>query len=185
MSQRLFVIGETDLNRMMGDAAKIGAVTALEKLEEEKDKKRKETSRKKLHNTGLLMKDYRILKAHASQAVFEAAHMEESAADILISMMSLKDDNMIVESIKKSAERTAIMMAHIDAMLDLYKKWCSSSELNLRRYDILYQMYIADQTMTVAELADYYHISKESVYASKNVAIKQLSSLLFGIDALK
>lgn len=39
--------------------------------------------------------------------------------------------------------------------------------------------------MTVKQLAEHHNISKESVYADKNSAMKQLSALLFGIDALK
>jgi hypothetical protein len=46
-------------------------------------------------------------------------------------------------------------------------------------------MYIDEQVMTAKELADFYNISKESVYSDKNLAIKQLSALLFGVDALK
>lgn len=185
--QRYFVINEQELSTMMQDAARVGATTALEKLGEERERERKAVSRKRLHNTELLMKNYRILKAHSGQSIFEASRMEESAADILISMMSLKDDDMVVESIKRSAERTAIMMAHVDGMLSLYRNWCegSANDLDLRRYDILRCIYLDEEVMTVKELADFYNISKESVYSDKNLAVKQLSSLLFGIDALK
>lgn len=187
MDQKFYMINESELERMMKEAAKIGAATALEKLGEERAKHKKELNRKKLHNTELLMKNYRVLKAHTDHSLFDATHLQESAADILINMMSLKDDGMVVESIKRSAERTAIMMAHIDAMLELFKRWCDGSgdELQLRKYDVLYQLYIAEKYMTVKQLAEHHNISKESVYADKNSALKQLSALLFGIDALK
>ncbi len=179
MDQKYFIVKEDELERMMRESAKIGAATALEKLGEERAKHQKELYRRKLHNTELLLKHYKILKAHADHSIFDAAHLEESAADILIRMMSMKDDGMVVESIKKSAERTAIMMTHIDAMLELFKNWCSRSrnELQMRKYDVLYQLYIAGTNMTVKQLAEQYNISKESVYADKNSAIKQLSAL--------
>ena len=68
---------------------------------------------------------------------------------------------MVVESIKRSAERTAIMMAHIDSMLDLFKQLCerSCNELQMRKYDVLYQLYIAGTNMTVKQLAEHYNIS--------------------------
>lgn len=187
MDQKFFVINESEFERMMKEAAKIGAATALEKLGEEREKNKRELNRKKLYNTELLMKNYRVLKAHTDYSIFDAMHLKESAADLLISMMSLKEDGMVVESIKKSAERTAIMMAHIDAMLEVFKRWCGSSgdELQVRKYDVLYQFYIAEESMTVKQLAELYNISKESVYTDKNSALKQLSTLLFGIDALK
>lgn len=187
MDQKYFIVKENELERMMRESAKIGAATALEKLGEERAKHQKELYRRKLHNTELLLKHYKILKAHADHSIFDAAHLKESAADLLISMMSLKDDGMVVESIQRSAERTTIMMAHIDAMLEVFKRWCRSSgaELQVRKYDVLYQLYIAEESMTVKQLAELYNISKESVYADKNSAIKQLSALLFGIDALK
>ena len=187
MDQKIFMINELEFERMMKEAAKIGATTAIEKLGEEKAKHKREMGKRKLHNTELLMRNYRVLKVHTDNSVFDAAHLNESAADILINMMSLKDDGMVVESIKRSAERTAIMMAHIDAMLDLFKQLCerSCNELQMRKYDVLYQLYIAGTNMTVKQLAEHYNISKESVYADKNSAIRQLSALLFGIDALK
>jgi len=187
MDQRYFVVSETEFERMMKQAAKVGAATALEKLGEEKERHNRDNGKHRLHNTNLLMKNYRVLKTHAENSVFDASKMDESATDILINMMSLKDDSMIIDSIQRSAERTAIMMAHVDAMLELYRVYCekSSNNLDSRRYDVLYWLYIAEEPMTVEELASCYHISKESVYSDKNTAIRTLSMLLFGIDVLK
>jgi len=187
MDQRYFVVGETDFERMMKEAAKVGAVAALEKLGEEKEKQNRDSGKRRLHNTNLLMKNYRVLKAHANSSIFDASQLQESASDILINMMSIRDDSMIIDSIQRSAERTAIMMAHIDAMLELYRCWCesSSNKLDGRRYDVLYWLYIVDEPMTVEELAKCHHISRESVYADKNAAVRTLSMLLFGIDCLK
>ena len=46
--------------------------------------------------------------------------------------MTMKDDKVIVESIKTSAKRTAIMVQHIDKMLDVYRIYCSKLSKKIR-----------------------------------------------------
>ena len=52
--------------------------------------------------------------------------------------MEMKDDKVIVESIRTSAKRTALMVQHIDKMLDVYRIYCSKiSDRDKRRYKII------------------------------------------------
>ena len=100
--------------------------------------------------------------------------------------MTMKDDKVIVESIKTSAKRTAIMVQHIDKMLDVYRIYCSKlSEKDKRRYKIIKALYISKTPMTIAEISKKFSVSKVTVYEDIKIAKERLSSLFFGIDGLK
>lgn len=93
---------------------------------------------------------------------------------------------VIVESIKTSAKRTAIMVQHIDKMLDVYRIYCSKlSEKDKRRYKIIKALYISKTPMTIAEISKKFSVSKVTVYEDIKIAKERLSSLFFGIDGLK
>ena len=180
------ILSKEELAAMQRDAAQIGAKAALDKLEEEKKKMHSKAADRRLHNTKLLLRNYRMLKDNSENSIFGRSQMQESAADILCSMMNLYDDEVIVDAIKRSATRTAIMVTHIDTMIGLYQVYCekSSSNLDARRYEIICDMYTANETMTVKEIAKKHHMSKESVYTDVKIAVERLSALIFGVDGL-
>lgn len=172
---------------MLKEAAEIGAKTAMERLEQEKKSMYHKAVDRRLHNTKLLLRNYRMLRENADNSVYGRSQMEESAADILCSMMNLYDDEVIVDAIKRSATRTAIIVSHIDTMLKLYEAYCSKSgnELDGRRYEIITDAYIIEQPMTVKEIAKKWHMSKENVYSDIKIATERLSALIFGVDGLR
>lgn len=186
VEKKFIILSKEELTAMQQEAARIGAKTAIEKLEEEKKNLHAKVVNRRFHNTKLLMKNYRMLKVHSENSIFGRSQMEESAADILYNMMNLYDDEVIVDAIKRSATRTAIMVSHINNMLSLYQVYCekSSSEADIRRYEVIYDMYVSEETMTVNEIARKYNMSKENVYSDIKIAIKKLSALFFGIDGL-
>lgn len=183
----LVTLTKDDLSSLCSKAAEVGAKTALEKLEQERKSLHNKAIDRRLRNTKLLLRNYKMLKENADNSVFGKSQMDESAADILSSMMNLYDDEVIVDTIKRSATRTAIIVTHVDTMLSLYKTYCdqSSSELDRRRYEVLYDMYMADEIMKPQEIAKKHHMSKESVYTDIKIAIERLSALIFGVDGLK
>lgn len=175
-----------ELTAIAKEAAEIGARTALETMEEEKKKLHSKAADRRLHNTKLLLRNYRMLKDNCENSVFGKSQMEESAADILCSMMNLYDDEVIVDAIKRSATRTAIMVMHIDTMISLYQTYCvkSANNLDARRYEVIYDMYIAEETLSVKQIAKKQNMSRESVYIDIKIAIERLSALIFGVDGL-
>lgn len=184
--KQFVILSREDLAAMQREAAQIGARTALERLEEEKKKLHSKAADRRLHNTKLLLRNYRMLKDNSENSIFGKSQMEESAADILCSMMNLYDDEVIVDAIKRSATRTAIMVTHIDTMIGLYQVYCekSASDLDMRRYEVIYDMYIAEETLSVKQIAKKQNMSRESVYTDIKIAIERLSALLFGVDGL-
>jgi len=168
-------------------AAAVGAREALKALEQERRKERSQRADRRLRNTKLLLRNYHMLKEHAEKSVFDRTQMEESALDILESMMSIYDNEVIIESIKRSATRTAVIVSHIETMFGLYEAYCEKSrnrEINMRRYEVVWDMYMAEHTMSVKEIAQKQHISRDTVYSDINNSIERLTALIFGVDGL-
>lgn len=184
--KEFIILSKEELSSMQQEAARIGAKTALEKFEEEKKKLNSRAMARRLHNTKLLLRNYHMLKDNSENSIYGRSQMKESAADILCSMMNMYDDEVIVDAIKRSATRTAIIVSHIDTMLGLYKVYCdrSSNDLDQRRYEVIFDMYMAEQTLSVKEIAKKQNMSRESVYTDLKIAIERLSALIFGVDGL-
>lgn len=169
-------------------AAAIGAREALKTFEQEQKKEYGKRADKRLRNTKLLLRNYHMLKEHAENSVFGRTQMEESALDILESMMSLYDSEVIIESIKRSATRTAVIVSHIEAMFGLYAAYCDKAQnrdIEMRRYEVVWDMYMAEVSLSAKEIAKKQHMSKDSVYADLRVAMERLTALIFGVDGLK
>ncbi len=165
-----------------------GVKAADKRFEALKKKFVSESKDKRLHNTKLLIRNYRMFKAHAEKSVYSAAECEDSVFDIL-AMMSDNDFSKAettVKSIKNSAARTAIMVNHIDAMIEVYETICAKSGIpeNNRRCRVLKALYISDETKTVDEIAEAECVDRSTVYRDLKKATQVLSNLIFGIDGL-
>lgn len=183
----IVLLTQEQLQEIYENAAAIGAQEALKAFEQERKKEYGQRGSKKLRNTKLLLRNYHMLKEHAENSVFGRAQMGESATDILESMMNLYNDEVIIESIKNSATRTAIIVSHIETMLGLYHSYCEKScnkDIEMRRYNVVWDMYIADETLSAKEVAKRLHMSKENVYVDLRAATERLTALIFGVDGL-
>lgn len=185
----LITLTKEDLQELFDKAAEIGARTGIDKFQEELKSSQKKRADRRLHNTKLLLRNYRMLEIHAENSVFGRTQMDESAYDILESMMTMNmyNDDVVVESIKKSATKTAIMVGHIKTMLEMFKIFCerSSNELDERRYDVIHGLYISDPKVTRKELAEKWNVSTDTTYSDEKIAMERLSALFFGVDGLK
>lgn len=183
----LVTLTPVQLKDICEKAAAIGAKEALKTFEQERKKEYGKRADKRLRNTKLLLRNYHMLKQHAENSVFGRTQMKESALDILESMMSIYNDEIIIQSIKNSATRTAIIVSHIETMFGLYYSYCDRStnrELDLRRYEVVWDMYMAEVTLSAKKIAEKQHMSKDSVYADLRVATERLTALIFGVDGL-
>ena len=183
----LVVLTQGQLKDIYEKAAAIGANEALKTFRQEQKKEYSRRADRRLRNTKLLLRNYHMLKEHAENSVFGRTQMEESALDILESMMSMYDNEVIIESIKRSATRTAVIVSHIETMFGLYAAYCDKSQnrdIEMRRYEILWDMYMAEDTLSVKEVAKKQHVSKDTVYTDIRMAIEKLTALIFGVDGL-
>ena len=182
----LITLSKEDLQELMEKAAVAGAKAGIDRYEAELKDRQKKYRDKRYHNTKLLLRNYRMLQINAEDSVFGRSQMEESAADILDNMMNMYNDEVIVESIKTSATRTAIIVSHVKTMIRMYQICCeqSGNEIDKRRYDIIYGLYISDPKITRKELMDKWNISSDTTYTDEKIAIERLSALIFGVDGL-
>ena len=103
----------------------MGIKAAMDYLAEEREKSRKSRYDRRLHNTRLLLKNYRLFKKHAEGAIYNAKQVRESAIDILDGLDdTMLNDNAYVEGIKKSQQRTIVILHHIEEMLNFYRISC-------------------------------------------------------------
>lgn len=183
----LVTLTPVQLKDIYEKAAAIGAREALKAFERERKKEYSSRSDRRLRNTKLLLRNYHMLKEHAQNSVFGRTQMEESALDILESMMTLYDNEVVIESIKRSATRTAVIVSHIETMFELYAVYCDRSQnrdIDMRRYDVIWDMYMAENTLSAKEIAGKQNISKDTVYSDLRVATERLTALIFGVDGL-
>ena len=183
----LVVLTQGQLKDIYEKAAAIGANEALKTFKQEQKKEYSRRADRRLRNTKLLLRNYHMLKEHAENSVFGRTQMEESALDILESMMSMYDNEVIIESIKRSATRTAVIVSHIETMFGLYAAYCDKSpnrDIEMRRYEVLWDMYMAEDTLSAKEVAEKQHVSKDTVYTDIRMATEKLTALIFGVDGL-
>ena len=173
-NKTLVVLTHEQLKEIYENAATIGAKEALKMFEQERKKEQGKRADRRLRNTKLLLRNYHMLKEHAENSVFGRTQMEESAIDILESMMSMYDNEVII--------------SHIETMFGLYEAYCGNApnrEIEMRRYEVVWDMYMADTTLSAKEIADKQNISTRNVYEDIKVATERLSALIFGVDGLK
>lgn len=185
MERRFVVLSQEDLDRMFQKAAQIGAKAAMTRYETEV----RSTSRRKLHNVDLLLRNYRVLQENLVNAVDDIQQFEdELEADEILSMMLNKDtdESIAIQSIKRSKARTAIIIKHIDTMLDIYQAYCAKSQdsTDIRRYEAIMDRYIREEEYTVAEIAGRFFVSEKTIYRDISIGKTKLAALIFGIDGL-
>ena len=175
-----------EIEDMIAKAALAGASVAAETMEKEHRKAQKELKDRRLHNTRLLLRNYRALKESCTKAVYEREHAEKTTAEVIEDLMSMKaSDGVIVNSIKESSERTSIIISHVDRMLDVYRMYCGKfGEKEKRQYKVIKAMYITREHAAVAELARKHGVSKVTIYDDIKTAEERLSALFFGINGL-
>ena len=165
----------------------IGIQTAIDYIRKEKEDRRKGRFDRRLRNTKILLREYKKLVIHSNDAVFKNKNTP-SAVEILDDIDSHEyTDELYIESIKASTERTRVIVEHIKKMMKIFKYLCYKTKKpeTQRRYDIVYDMYISGKDATAEELSAKYSLQVSTIYRDMNIAIEGLTSLVFGIDGLK
>lgn len=178
-----------DRDHIIKIASEVAAQVALKAYREETERMKKEQSDRRLRNTKLLLRNYRMFKAHAENAVYAAQEACDDDAYDIIDLMSdrFSDNDVFVESIKRSAERTVTIVNHIDTMLRLYGVYCntSGSQEEIRRWHVINGLYISGQPKTVRQLANDYSCTERTIYRDIDEACEKIAALIFGIDGIK
>lgn len=187
------IIGTRIMDMAIQKGIAAGVQAAEDHLDAERKRRRKDRYDRRLHNTRLLLKNYRQLKHHALGAVHTGSQANEvikenNAVDILESLDDeMIDDRLYIESIRRSQQRTRIIIEHIDEMLRYWLIDCQQSGKDelIRRYRVVYDTYIGDTCLSADQIAERENIEKRTVYKDIGAAMRPLSALIFGIDGIK
>jgi len=170
-----------------------GVKAGAEYIEDQRRQAKKGRYDRRLHNTRLLLKNYRRFRAHVNEGVNSTKKVDgkrptENAINILDELDEYSyNDGMYIESIKRSQERTAIILRHIDKMLEYYRIDCdlNGTDEDIRRYKVVMASYINESKMKPQEIADAFGIERRTIYRDISIAMKHLTALIFGIDGLR
>lgn len=172
--------------------ARAGAKSAIDTIEKERKKLMREWYDRRLRNTKLLLQNYRPLMEHYENAIYDAASLDEEAdltASEIMELMSqyVYDNDLYVESIKKSAARTHIIMEHLNKMLGIYETYCEKSTRKdyKRHWRVVKSLYLDPAPATAEQIAKAEYINERTVYKDVDAACEVLTALIFGIDGMK
>ncbi|ERM17335.1 hypothetical protein [Brevibacillus laterosporus] len=174
---------QTGLNPELLESITRAAVQAVIDFQV-KEKKKQEKAKKdwRLRNTKLLLKNYRAFVAHCGKI-----ETEMELLDMAEVLDELYTEDFAVESIRRSKQRTKAMVDFISRMLNAYKNMCEQSGKTeeIRRYKIIYALYISEQKQEIEDVAKCHKIETRTVYRDITEAVKTLSVLVFGVDGLR
>ncbi|MDR3825636.1 hypothetical protein [Enterococcus sp.] len=156
--------------------ANVASVEAVKAYESRHKKKQQEIKSRNLRNTELLLKNYTKLKDLCDETIQE--EIPDDYPDFSM-------ENLTLESLTIYRKKTLMMMNHVDKMLVAYEWNCMRGSVEeKRRYNILKHRYLVGDKLTAKEIVTLHNIDQSTVYRDTKQAIKDMSILLFGIDAI-
>lgn len=163
-------------------AAIANAVKEILQKEKKSDLKQQRDNR--IANVRLTLENYRKFKAYAQNAIGSISQAKSVLEKMLQDVWTLDDDELKVESIIQTKERTLVMIAQIEKGVQAYKAFCESDpdETAMRRYKILYERFISDCTLhpSIDSLAAKFSIERRTVFADISRACDEIGPFIFG-----
>ena len=160
----------------------------LERQQEQDGKARRERHHRVVNSAKMLLKNYRRFKKMTVSSVYgKDTSTNETLVELLELMQGIyRSGELEVVSIKDRVARTELMIEHIDAMLEVYKKDCNRSPEGQRRYRVIYWMYVSeDESKTADDIAEMENVVVRTVFRDIKTAYEELAVLFFGIDGVR
>lgn len=160
----------------------------LERQQEQDGKARRERHHRVVNSAKMLLKNYRRFKKMTVSSVYgKDTSTNETLVELLELMQGIyRSGELEVVSIKDRVARTELMIEHIDAMLEVYKKDCNRSPEGQRRYMVIYWMYLSeDESKTAEDIAEIENVVVRTVFRDIKTAYEELAVLFFGIDGVR
>lgn len=160
----------------------------LERQQEQDGKARRERHHRVVNSAKMLLKNYRRFKKMTVSSVYgKDTSTNETLVELLELMQGIyRSGELEVVSIKDRVARTELMIEHIDAMLEVYKKDCNRSPEGQRRYSVIYWMYLSeDESKTAEDIAEMENVVVRTVFRDIKTAYEELAVLFFGIDGVR
>ena len=160
----------------------------LERQQEQDGKARRERHHRVVNSAKMLLKNSRRFKKMTVSSVYgKDTSTNETLVELLELMQGIyRSGELEVVSIKDRVARTELMIEHIDAMLEVYKKDCNRSPEGQRRYRVIYWMYLSeDESKTAEDIAEMENVVVRTVFRDIKTAYEELAVLFFGIDGVR
>ena len=160
----------------------------LERQQEQDGKARRERHHRVVNSAKMLLKNYRRFKKMTVSSVYgKDTSTNETLVELLELMQGIyRSGELEVVSIKDRVARTELMIEHIDAVLEVYKKDCNRSPEGQRRYRVIYWMYLSeDESKTAEDIAEMENVVVRTVFRDIKTAYEELAVLFFGIDGVR
>lgn len=163
---------------------KIAVAAALDHQDKIQKKLAKERHDRRLRNTGLLLRNYTVFKDHCKSSIYDIKQIDETNPLDMLEDISSLDSDEYIESIKRSVNRTKIIIAHIEKMMDLYAVYCQQSRRSedMRRYRVVKAMYFDKEL--VEDIARREGVDARTCFRDSREARETISALMFGLDGL-
>ena len=158
---------------------KIASESAIDKYKKLEEHRHEQNCKKARENTKRLLNGYNELKEHCEHAIASVENSVPSDLQIVLNDVFNRRGLLRVEAIASSKRRTELIIEHIDSMLAVYRTQCEHRCEPF--FDILIDFYI--EKMSVEEIADAKHVSTRTVYNYLERAEKDVSILLWGVQA--
>ncbi len=160
----------------------IASKEAIKAHQAERKLQHKERHDRRLRNIKLLLRNYRGFKKHCEDVKFEIDEINEK-----IGMVTVDSEEFKLESIKRSKEKTLIMVKYTEKMMEVYKVLCEQDEDpdEIRRFQVVHDLYVSDKKESVTKIAERHSVAERTVYRDIDKASESLAILMFGIDGVK
>lgn len=165
--------------------ATISAEKALKNDRIQREKVEREMRDARRYNMKKLIVNYRQLKKYAETAVYSS--MQKEVAELINEIWDpYNRSEQIIVSIKTSATRTRIIMAHVDTALEQYRLYCESSSnpLSHDRFYALSARYIDEEEKSVNQIARKLHVDRRTVQRYIKRALSEVTGFMFGVDGV-
>lgn len=158
------------------EAKEAVAKTVRKVLLDAENEKKKQERQKVLHNTRMLMENYREMRRHLENAISEVEELETE--EFLI----LKTGESHLESVRRSKLCTAMMIANIDRAMEELKAEQEEKGASYK-YEAVRMHYI--DGISFEDIAESLNCGKNTPSRWTKEMIRRISVKLFGIDGIE
>lgn len=183
---KTYNISERELQEMMRRASEAGI--AAYKNEHEETTRRK--AGRLLYRTKTLLERYTQLNEYAQNSVYtleRAEEVNEGIADLeVLTKFGIFDDDKTLHNLKRSVVTVNMVMAHVNTMLEVYRKECesSASKVKQRQYRVIEYLYLSENKLNTKEIAELEGEDVRTIQNDAKQAREDLTAIIFGLDGV-
>ena len=96
------------------------------------------------------------------------------------------DDDKTLHNLKRSVVTVNMVMAHVNTMLEVYRKECesSASKVKQRQYRVIEYLYLSENKLNTKEIAELEGEDVRTIQNDAKQAREDLTALIFGLDGV-